>query len=339
LRRLLLPLTAALALALPATASAQLPVKPPKPPNGGVTKVDPNLRVRIASGIRDHKKIYVVAGQLVAVHGRLNKGAAGDHVVVELWRDGKRRSHRKARVFKSGRFHTKLRTHASGRYYARAVFHGSKKVKKGKSKRAGVSAVRGHANYGDGGPRVRILQRMLARMGYAVHKSGRYDTGTGRAVLAYRKVNKMRRITSANYTIFKRVFGGRGTFRLKYPHAGKHVEADLSRQVVVLAQDGKAFRVYNTSSGKPSTPTIKGSFSFYRRGPGYNSEGMYYSTYFIRGYAIHGYHSVPTYAASHGCLRVYLSQAVAIYNWIDLGDRIFVYGRGKQPGKTAKPGP
>jgi lipoprotein-anchoring transpeptidase ErfK/SrfK len=66
---------------------------------------------------------------------------------------------------------------------------------------------------------------------------------------------------------------------------------------------------------------------------------MYYSSYFIRGYAIHGYHSVPTYNASHGCLRVYESQAIAIYKWIDIGDRIFVYGRGKQPGRTSRPGP
>jgi lipoprotein-anchoring transpeptidase ErfK/SrfK len=52
---------------------------------------------------------------------------------------------------------------------------------------------------------------------------------------------------------------------------------------------------------------------------------MYYSSYFIRGYAIHGYQSVPTYPASHGCLRVPLANAISIYNWIGLGDRIFVY--------------
>ena len=33
------------------------------------------------------------------------------------------------------------------------------------------------------------------------------------------------------------------------------------------------------------------------------------SNYFIRGYAIHGYAEVPTYAASHGCLRVPIPDA------------------------------
>ena len=59
--------------------------------------------------------------------------------------------------------------------------------------------------------------------------------------------------------------------------------------------------------------------------PGYNSKEMYWSKYFIRGYAIHGYKSVPVFNASHGCLRVPLDDAVSIYNWIQLGDRIDVY--------------
>jgi lipoprotein-anchoring transpeptidase ErfK/SrfK len=52
---------------------------------------------------------------------------------------------------------------------------------------------------------------------------------------------------------------------------------------------------------------------------------MVHSNYFIGGYAIHGYASVPNYPASHGCLRVPIPNAYSIFNWIDLGDRIFVY--------------
>ncbi len=337
MRRTPLALTAVLALALPATASAQLPVDPPvKPPK--VVREDANVKLRLKSGVRYHKRVYVVANTEVRVRGTVNKAAAGEHMVIQLFRKGKLRAHRSAKVSRKGRFHSALRPKSSGSYYIRAVHRKSKTVKRG-TDNVKFRAVRGHANSGDGGPRVAILQRMLAKMGYAVYKSGRYDQSTQRAVLAYRKVNRMRRITSANHTIMRRVFNGRGVFRLKHPNAGKHVEADLSRQVIVLAKDGKAFRVFNTSSGKPSTPTIKGAFRFYRSEPGYNSHGMYYSQYFIRGYAIHGYASVPTYPASHGCLRVYLSQAYNIYKWIDIGDRIFVYGRGKQPGKTARPGP
>jgi lipoprotein-anchoring transpeptidase ErfK/SrfK len=48
------------------------------------------------------------------------------------------------------------------------------------------------------------------------------------------------------------------------------------------------------------------------------------SNYFIRGYAIHGYASVPPYNASHGCLRVPIMNARTIYNWLRIGDVVWV---------------
>ena len=52
---------------------------------------------------------------------------------------------------------------------------------------------------------------------------------------------------------------------------------------------------------------------------------MYYSNFFIGGYAIHGYASVPNFPASHGCIRIPIANAVSVYRWIDLGDDMFVY--------------
>jgi lipoprotein-anchoring transpeptidase ErfK/SrfK len=83
--------------------------------------------------------------------------------------------------------------------------------------------------------------------------------------------------------------------------------------------------VVHASSGKPATPTVFGNFRFYRKSPGYNAKGMYFSNYFIGGYAIHGYASVPNFAASHGCIRIPIASAVSVYHWVRLGDRISVY--------------
>ena len=92
---------------------------------------------------------------------------------------------------------------------------------------------------------------------------------------------------------------------MRYPQDGRHVEADLTKQVLAEIEPGGRVRtIYTMSSGKPSTPTVIGHFQVYSKTPGFNSEGMFESNYFIRGYAIHGYAEVPTYAASHGCLRV-----------------------------------
>jgi lipoprotein-anchoring transpeptidase ErfK/SrfK len=52
---------------------------------------------------------------------------------------------------------------------------------------------------------------------------------------------------------------------------------------------------------------------------------MVHSSYFIRGYAIHGFASVPTYGASHGCLRVPVPDARSIYDWVRFGTRVDTY--------------
>jgi hypothetical protein len=312
LRRLAL-LTLAAPLLLAPAAEAQAP---------------PQLGLDVI-GLHQGKRIYVVAKTKVRVAGTINAAAAGDGVTIQLLRKGKVRRQVAAGVNKKGKFSAKVKIRSKGTFAVRVVHRQGVNVAAGTSRRVRFTAVRPNLHQGSSGPAVRLLQRQLARLAYVTPRRGRFDDATGRAVLAYRKVNHMSRISSTNASMLARLFSGRGAFRLRHPSAGKHVEADLSRQVLVLANHGKAERIYHMSSGKPSTPTVVGSFRFYRRGPGYNAKGMYFSNYFIRGYAIHGYHEVPTYAASHGCLRVPLSNAVSIYNSISLGERIFVYQKGK----------
>ena len=157
-----------------------------------------------------------------------------------------------------------------------------------------VTKMRGSLRLGAHGPRVLLLQDELARLRYAVPVSGRFDEATGRAVLAFRKVAGLERIESANAGVFRRLQHGAGRFHVRYPHDGKHVEADLSKQVLAEIEHGRVRRIYTMSSGKPSTPTVLGRFHVYSKTPGTNSEGMVDSNYFIRGYAIHGYAEVPS---------------------------------------------
>ncbi len=135
----------------------------------------------------------------------------------------------------------------------------------------------------------------------------------------------MARTQSLDATIVDKLLRGVGGFKVRYPQHGRHVEAHLGQQVLALIENGKVFRAYTTSSGASVTPTVLGNYRFYWRQPGVNNRGMVDSTYFIRGYAIHGYPSVPTYPASHGCLRVPIPVARDIYNWVHIGDQIDVY--------------
>jgi hypothetical protein len=337
LRLAVTALAAALTLGAASSAPAQtVPGQTPDPPVVCCTPPpvvpkpkDGRMRLKLLSGLRQGSKRYLAAGQRVKVIGRARPFVAGQYVQVRVRNAGrtikvKRMRLRRARGGRA-KFLVRFTVRRRGRVTVVARHAKTKRQKAFKASEH-TKAFDPRAGYGSRGLRVRLLQRGLRRLGYAgLRADGYYGPGTGRAVLAFRKVNKLPRLTYANAIVFKRVFERRGTYRLKYPNAGRHVEANLARQVLVLARDGRAARIYHMSSGKPSTPTILGSFRFYRKSPGTNSHGMVHSSYFIGGYAVHGYQSVPTYAASHGCLRVPIPDAWTIYDWIDYDDQIFVY--------------
>jgi hypothetical protein len=170
-----------------------------------------------------------------------------------------------------------------------------------------------HADPGSRGYAVWVLQHDLAGLGYSVYVSGRYDDATTRAVVAYQKITGLAR---------------HGLFHVRYRNHGRHFEADLTHQVLAeIDPGGHVRRIYEMSSGKPSTPTVVGSFRIYERDLGTNAKGMVDSNFFIRGYAIHGYPDVPPYAASHGCLRIPIPDAASVFAWARIGEIVDVYDR------------
>ena len=177
------------------------------------------------------------------------------------------------------------------------------------------------------GPVTRLFNDSLVREGYYVGRnaSSRLTLGSRLAIVAFRKVNNMARNSQYKPVIFRKLLIGRGGFQPRY-HSGRHVEVDISRQVMALVNGDNVVATFHVSTGKSSTPTVRGTYHFYRKEPGTNAHGMYMSVYFIRGYATHGYPSVPMHeAASHGCVRNPIPFSVYIYNWINLGDAIHVY--------------
>ncbi|MEV4419350.1 L,D-transpeptidase [Patulibacter sp. NPDC049589] len=172
----------------------------------------------------------------------------------------------------------------------------------------------------------RVLQQMLTRNAYVVGREGVYDARTQRAVLALRKVSGLQASTAATPGVFRTLRAGKGRIAVKFPTHGRHIEVDVDRRVLIEVDGGKPLRIFHTSPGKPSTPTIRGSFRVYRKDPGTNALGMFKSSYFIRGYAVHGYPSVPAgYSASHGCLRVPMADAASIYAFMTLGMPVDTY--------------
>lgn len=270
-----------------------------------------------------------LTGSKIRVRGTVGAYVVGERITVRFYSDQKRGSARSVALLPgpdgTGRFALTYRAERSGRLVVRAVHAPTATLGELRATAPSVDVLPRSVNASSRRHTVRGLQRRLSGLGYVVGSRGVYDARTQRAVLAFRKVTGMRRTTSASVQVMRRIAKGAGAFRIRRPSHGRHIEADLTRQVIALISGGRVQRIYPISSGTSSTPTVLGSFRVYRKTPGINSLGMVDSAYFIRGYATHGFSSVPIYPASHGCLRVPVPDARSLFNWIAIGTPVDVY--------------
>jgi len=311
-----------------AAALARSTVPPPAqastPTSGAPGRI--KLVIQHASG---HPP-FVIAGGRIVVRGIVLPFIAGQRVKLSFYRDG-----RKVRVSTAavqdlgngaGQLHVTFSSARTGVVQVHAVHYATPQQAQFQARSARVHFASPSLSSGSRGPSVRVLQSELRALHYVVPLNGVFDEATGRAVIAFRKMAGLARLSSTDRAFFSRLQHGAGAFRVRYRRDGRHVEADLTRQVLAEVEaSGRVHAVYEMSSGKPSTPTVVGHFLVYSKTPGVNAKGMVDSNYFIRGYAIHGYPEVPVYAASHGCLRVPIPNAAAIFAWVRLGTPVDVY--------------
>jgi L,D-transpeptidase catalytic domain len=182
-----------------------------------------------------------------------------------------------------------------------------------------------NVGFGSTGLFVELMQQRLAALHFYIPQTGVYDQGMGLALDAYHRLLGWGVSQSLDANTIRYLLNGWGAFKVRYPSQGRHAEGDLADQVLALINGSKVYALYPISSGKPSTPTVLGEFSVYRKTPGYLPDGMYYSNFFTGGYAIHGYNPAPDYPASHGCMRVPIVDAISIYNWLEIGNDVDTY--------------
>jgi len=314
------------------TGTTPTPTEPTTPaPRRSVRQAGGRIGASFVSGVYHvGSKTLTVPGRVVRVSGRVNPYVPGQKVRVRVWLGSRLAKQvtvapKPTKTKKTATFSAKFTAGRLGDVRVFAIHDETAAQKRLESKAAAVSVVAPAAGFGTRSPFVALVQQKLAALGYAVPKSGVYDGGTGRAIEAYRKVLGVARLQTLDAGVVDKLLRGQGRFKVRYPQHGRHVEANLSQQVLALIENGKVFRAYTTSSGAAVTPTVLGTYRFYWKDPGTNEKGMVHSSYFIRGYAIHGYASVPTYPASHGCLRVPIPDAWNIFNWVRVGDQIDVY--------------
>lgn len=255
-------------------------------------------------------------GSPVVLRGRLRPASAGKlalHIGTRIWA---------VAIGPGGRYRARLPSGHRGLFTAMIELtpaSGYEAVQRSRNFRIKAPALA----LGARGKAVLALERELHARHYALRGADRvYRYDTYEAVLAFQKVRwlaRTGRVTTSLWVAINR--SGTPRARVRW---GNHVEVDKSRQVLFEVRWGKVVRVVHVSTGATGNTPV-GRWRVYSKTPGLNGHGMYYSNYFLRGFAIHGYASVPAYQASHGCVRTPMWFAPGFYSRWGLGTVIYIF--------------
>jgi L,D-transpeptidase catalytic domain len=276
----------------------------------------------------DHH-LVTVPKRIVHVHGVVKPYVAGQWVLVQDSVNGKvfKTDHLRIQPAPGGRngeFTETLSSPKAGHVTVQ-VGHTRNTALEGMLARRSLDALSENVSFGSSGLFVALIQQRLAALHFYIPQTGVYDTGTGLALDAYHRLMHWGTSQTLDSRVISFLLDGYGQFPVRFPGNGRHAEGNLSLQLLALVDGSHVVAIYPISSGKPSTPTILGNFRVYSRVPGYLPDGMYFSNFFISGYAIHGYDPAPDYPASHGCMRLPIVDAISVFNWLAIGDWVDTY--------------
>ena len=184
---------------------------------------------------------------------------------------------------------------------------------------------------GANGPDVAALKSSLASMHYAIDSGSTYTEQTRDAVIAFQKVNHLDRDGSVGPQVRAALADPRtpdiGT------GAPERVIVDLSDQVLLLVSGGKLAEIVHASTGNPNLAdgkgeaTPQGTFAVQHKIAGRHEAplgSLWWPSYFTGGVAVHGEPAVPTEPGSHGCVRVPMWIAKALYDDMPIGTQVTV---------------
>jgi hypothetical protein len=180
---------------------------------------------------------------------------------------------------------------------------------------------------GSRGAEVRHLRAELARLRFLPPgaQGWGFDERTWQAVVALQGWLRLPRTGVVDRETWRSLADAR--VPVPWARLRRGVLIDTARQVLLLVENGHTVRAIHVSTGAYGR-TPRGRFSVYRKETlSWSvpfSVWMPYASYFHGGYALHAYSSVPTYPASHGCVRVPPVEAPGVYRFASYGTRVWI---------------
>ena len=260
----------------------------------------------------------------VVVRGTVGPARPGSRVLVALLRAGRTVDTRRVTRGSAGGFRARFTVPQPGTYRAKATFTASDLLR-GSARTQADATPLPRLSSGSSGRFVKLLEARLVDLGYRLvdTKDGRYDHRTADAVVAFHKVQRMERSFAVTEATWRRLADP------VRPHArrdwrGFHFEVDQTKQVLYTVEDGEVTNVLHVSTGAGGA-THDGTFRVWGKTAGFSPNHLYYPSYFDGYRALHGWTEVPTYAASHGCVRIPYWNAKWVYGLADYGIRVVIY--------------
>jgi len=186
---------------------------------------------------------------------------------------------------------------------------------------------------------IREAEQRLAQLGYWTGPvDGVFDVGSRSALIAFQK--REGRLVTAKLTVDE-LEALRASVAPQPRDPGyEHVEVDIDRQVLMLVGKDGDVRMLPVSTGNDEkfmsdgqesvAYTPRGRFVVYDKTFGWENGtlgSVYYANYITGGVAIHGYETVPTKPASHGCIRIPMYAAREVSKLLPLGTIVLVYDK------------
>lgn len=232
--------------------------------------------------------------------------------------------------------------------------------------------------YGRGavGPEVKMIQDRLIELGFDPGvPDGAFGGRTQQAIWAFEKLIMGTKFDEVTGKVTKEMWSRMQDPLLILPRrpnaTQNHTEVYLPQQVLIVFHDDEPVLITHISSGdgmqwceevtispgeignEGGKTAIKkgvcgvsftpgGVFKYYRLVLGRRESqlgGMYNPVYFNKGIAVHGAKEVPTFPASHGCIRIPMHVSDYYQTLVTKGDQVFVFDGLKEPEQYGEQSP
>ena len=194
--------------------------------------------------------------------------------------------------------------------------------------------------YGSASSTVKKVQKKLRDLRIRpASRTGVFDSDTVQAVYAFQKARGMKRTGTVDAKTYTKLMATKKMTKPAWCDAATVMCVDISKQVGFLLINGKRYVIPVSSGGgyyfynpqsktRDFAKTPRGQFRVYYKVPGATTGPLgtyYWISFFTGGYGIHGSASVPTYPASHGCVREPRSIEQWIYRHLPVGASVHVH--------------